>query len=182
MRDITSLRDFRSISTPSWTLNPNPRPPASSADERKKRASRGPTSPLARLNYLQRQKRHDLSQHLPPPALSQHLQKLRQSLLKPIKMMMTEMAIHMVLPVITSRLNSNTITPIRMMNTPHILWQKQPHFLVSQHFFSSVVSMMDFLSWLSVCVAGVTSEINHAAAAFEAARSALRSLRLLKNS
>jgi len=72
---------------------------------------------------------------------SQHLQQPRQSLPKPIKMTMTEMAIHNVLSLITSRLNSSAATPIRMMNTPGILLQKQQRLLVSQHFFSSVGSM-----------------------------------------
>jgi hypothetical protein len=74
--------------------------------------------------------------------LSQQLQQLRQSLLKPNRMMMIEMETHMVLSPITSRLTSSATTPIRMMNTPGILSQMQQRFLVSQQFFSPVGSMV----------------------------------------
>jgi hypothetical protein len=113
--------------------------------------------------------------------LSQHLHAPRHITFNPAKITRIEMVIQKGLDANMSKARSSTITPIRMMNTPHILWQKQPHFLVSQHFFSSVVSMTDFLSVFG-CIAGATSEISHAAAAFDAAKSALRSLRLLKNS
>jgi hypothetical protein len=81
------------------------------------------------------------------------LQKLRPILLKPNKMTIIEKETKSCLSLKTSRLTSSNKTPIKTINTPPILWQQQPHFLVSQHFFSSAVFMMDFLSGLSVCVA-----------------------------
>jgi hypothetical protein len=75
-------------------------------------------------------------------------------------MIKIEMIIASVLKLfITSSAPSRIVTPIKMISTPGILWQKQPHFLVSQHFFSSVVSMMDFLSVGGFVLSGASGQI-----------------------
>jgi hypothetical protein len=75
--------------------------------------------------------------------LSQHLQQLAQIVFNPARIARIEMATQKDLSFNTSNARNSTATPTRMMNTPVILWHGQPHFLVSQHFFSSGVSMMD---------------------------------------
>jgi hypothetical protein len=75
---------------------------------------------------------YDLLQHLHMPHVMHF---------NPPKIMRTAMVTQKPLWLNTSNARNNTVMPTSTTPTPGILWQKQPHFLVSQHFFSSVVSI-----------------------------------------
>src|ERR1039458_9489777 len=67
-------------------------------------------------------------------ALSQHLHMPAVIFFRPIRMIRTATVITAAFTLITSNAPNRTATPIRTINTPGILWQKQQHFVFSQHF------------------------------------------------
>jgi len=113
--------------------------------------------------------------------LSQHLHMPEQVFFRPNSMIRTATVITAAFALITSNAPSRMAKPIRAINTPGTLWQKQQHFLFSQHFFSSDVSITDSFPGRGFGCRARPGKSSYAAA-LDAAKSLRRWAMLLKNS